>query len=82
MSWLQRIAGWVVDAPTYAEMKAEPERWRFVCRNGHDASIWDTGGIRYKASGTPLLRLKCPNCGDVSVVEVSKQEPREGADSG
>lgn len=25
--------------------------------------MWEIGGIRYKASGNPRMRMHCPNCG-------------------
>lgn len=55
-----RFAG----AETAAAMEAHSRAWLVICPDcGHERSIWDLGGIRYKAAGNPRLRLACPNCG-------------------
>lgn len=46
-----------------AEMQAESERWMVRCPNcGFERSVWELGGIRWKAKGNPKQRRPCPQC--------------------
>jgi hypothetical protein len=48
-------------------MEAESRAWKArceVCRS--ERSVWDLGGIRWKAAGNPRRRLPCGNCGRVT----------------
>ncbi|MBL8810944.1 MAG: serine/threonine protein kinase [Planctomycetaceae bacterium] len=44
------------------DIEAESRSWHARCRCGCERSIWDLGGIRYKAAGEPLRFLYCPDC--------------------
>jgi hypothetical protein len=47
-------------------MEAESRAWIARCETcDGERSIWDLGGIRWKASGSPRRRLKCPACNRV-----------------
>ena len=51
-------------AKTAASMEAESREWFAICGDcGHARSIWELGGLRYKAKGNPRRRMKCPACG-------------------
>jgi ribosomal protein S27E len=64
MSRTQRFFTRFAGAETAAAMEAHSRAWLVRCPNcGHERSIWELGGIRYKAAGNPRLRLTCPNCG-------------------
>lgn len=55
-----RFAG----AETAAAMEAHSRAWMVQCPDcGFERSIWDLGGIRYKAAGNPRMLVRCPNCG-------------------
>ncbi len=46
------------------DMEAHSRSWMIRCPNcGFEQSVWDWGGIRWKAVGNPRTYLKCPNCG-------------------
>jgi predicted RNA-binding Zn-ribbon protein involved in translation (DUF1610 family) len=46
-------------------MEADSRKWMLKCSNcGFERSIWEMGGIRWKATGNSRNLLKCPNCGD------------------
>lgn len=63
LSRTQRLFTRLVDAPTFAAMEAHSRNWFVRCqRCDHRRSIWELGGIRYKAAGTSLTRLHCPTC--------------------
>ncbi len=41
---------------------------------GHERSVWDAGGIRYKASGTVRRLGRCPNCQQLRMLRVYRSE--------
>ncbi len=46
-----------------ADIEAESREWMLQCqRCGYEVSVWDSGGIRYKARGKPRRYGKCRNC--------------------
>lgn len=56
-----------------AAMEAHSRAWLVQCPNcGHERSIWELGGIRYKAAGNPRMRLRCPKCGQAGWHKVYK----------
>jgi hypothetical protein len=44
-------------------MEAESRSWMVRCDCGFERSVWDMGGIRWKARGRSRNYLKCPGCG-------------------
>jgi hypothetical protein len=45
------------------EMEAESRTWMIRCTCGYEKSVWDSGGIRWKARGNPRRFRRCSNCG-------------------
>ncbi|HVQ07217.1 MAG TPA: hypothetical protein VMS43_02160 [Allosphingosinicella sp.] len=73
MSRGQRLLTRLAGAETAAAMEAHSRAWLVLCPNcGHERSIWELGGIRYKAAGSPRLRLTCPKCGQAGWHAVRK----------
>jgi len=69
----QRLITRWAGAETAAAMEAHSRAWRVTCPNcGHERSIWEMGGIRYKAAGEPRIRARCPRCGQSGWHQVSK----------
>lgn len=65
MSFVQRLVADLV--PRSWAMEAESRAWMARCEEcGTERSIWDLGGIRWKAAGSPRRRLACPKCGRTS----------------
>ncbi len=65
MSAIQRFFTRWVDVETAAAMEAHSRAWLVQCPNcGFERSIWEIGGIRYKATGQPRTRMRCPRCGN------------------
>lgn len=65
LSATQKFIKLFVSGPVFAAMEAESKSWMMKCPNcGHERSIWELGGIRYKAAsaGKKMYRA-CPNCG-------------------
>lgn len=47
-----------------AAMEAESRTWMVRCPYcGFERSVWETGGVRYKAAGTARQLRRCPRCG-------------------
>ena len=64
LGFLQRMAKALTSARTFAAIEADSRAWIATCPNcGFGRSIWELGGIRYKASGTPRRLMRCPRCG-------------------
>ncbi len=72
LSLAQKIAKFFASASLFEKMKADSMLYRFTCSCGKEASIWDIGGIRYKASGTPRTGVRCPYCGKRSMQRIYK----------
>ena len=63
MSTIQKIITSLVPASWARSMEAESRDWMARCTCGFERSIWEIGGIRWKAAGSPRRRLQCPQCG-------------------
>lgn len=60
---LRSLIQMFVSKETFAAMEAESKVWMAQCPNcKFERSIWDMGGIRYKAAGNPKIYQVCPNC--------------------
>ena len=62
-SRIQRLVNGLVPRTWGASMEAESRTWMVRCRScGFERSIWELGGVRWKASGTSWTWGRCPNC--------------------
>jgi hypothetical protein len=55
------------------ELEAESRRWMMRGACGHEYSVWDAGGVRWKASGNPRAYRRCMICGQGSWHTIYKQ---------
>lgn len=56
-------------------IKKESNQWKFTCQKCNEkSSIWEAGGIRYKALGEPTMRIKCPKCEQKTTSKVTKSK--------
>lgn len=63
MSGIQKFFRAIMPASWFAAAEAESKTWFLHCAKcGHDQSIWDSGGIRWHASGHSWTRWKCEKC--------------------
>lgn len=63
MSWLQRIVVSILPNRWASSMEAESRSWMVRCEGcGYEQSVWDRGGIRWKAAGTQRLMRRCKAC--------------------
>ena len=65
MSFIQTFIKSVLPAKWSSAMEAKSRMWVLRCPCGHETSVWDMGGIRYKAAGNPWRRGRCGKCGQV-----------------
>lgn len=74
LSGTQRFFTRMLGREAAAAAEAESRAWMMKCPNcGFERSVWETGGVRYKASGgTKRVMMKCPNCGHTGWHRVEK----------
>lgn len=67
LSLTQRVIFAFVSPAVAADMEAHSRAWKLRCgRCNHRVSIWELGGIRYKAYGNSRMLRRCRNCGQIS----------------
>jgi ribosomal protein S27E len=71
----QKLFTALLSPETAAKMEAESRAWLVRCPNcGYEQSVWDWGGVRYKAAGTNYWFRRCPNCGKRGWLKVYRSE--------
>jgi len=64
LSRTQRLVTRFVGPEMAAAIEAHSRAWLLCCPHcGDERSIWEIGGIRYKAVGESRNLLRCPSCG-------------------
>lgn len=63
MSRIQKLFAAVLPKRWMAVLEAHSRAWILECSCGRVTSVWETGGIRYRAAGKRSLFIPCPNCG-------------------
>lgn len=76
MSLIQRLFTAVLPRGWSASMEAESREWLMTCPCGAEQSVWDAGGIRWKAAGNPQRRLKCNKCHQVTLHTIHRVKDR------
>ena len=75
MTLVQRFLKAVFPKSWGEAMEAESRTWMVVCGTcGYQRSVWDLGGVRWKAAGTPRKLARCPQCNTVGWHTVQRQE--------
>jgi hypothetical protein len=78
MSWFRKVVLKLVRPGTARAMEEESRRWNMRCPCGGQISVWDAGGLRYKAAGNPRRKWVCAACGERTWHTLS-QRPRDPA---
>lgn len=73
MSSIQKFFKTVFPASWAASMEAESRSWMMRCPCGFERSIWDIGGIRWKAKGTKKNYKLCPSCKELNWHTIEKR---------
>jgi hypothetical protein len=63
MSFFQQLLTALLPATWAEEMRAESLGWMVRCTCGFERSVWEMGGVRWKAMGNPQRLMRCPQCG-------------------
>lgn len=76
MTLLQRILLLLLPQRHRAAAEQESRNWDMICDAcGHSRSVWDLGGIRWKAKGRRTTRAFCPACKLRGPHHLEKTEP-------
>lgn len=76
MSRVQRFFTAIFPARWAKSIEAESRSWMVRCQNCESArSVWDMGGIRWKASGKPKTYILCGACGQLGWHVISREAP-------
>lgn len=63
MSFVQTVVKNFLPKGLALDIETESRAWMLKCQNcGSEHSVWDAGGIRWKASGNPTRLVYCPQC--------------------
>lgn len=74
MSLLRSFIMWFMPPKVKAEAEADSRKWVATCPRCQAVnSVWDMGGIRYKAAGHPIRLVRCPGCGKISPMQFDKK---------
>ncbi|HWB01826.1 MAG TPA: hypothetical protein VG796_02305 [Verrucomicrobiales bacterium] len=80
MSFFQRLFVRLFPRKWVENMEAHSRSWMVRCPCGFTQSVWDMGGIRWKAAGRPRWYLKCRKCGERSWHTVFREPQPPSAD--
>ncbi len=72
MSFSQRLFTAILPRRWAESMEAESRSWMVRCPCGCERSVWELGGIRWKASGQPRRYMRCPKCGQLAWHSVTR----------
>lgn len=75
MKFMQKLVTTLLPKAWAADLKAESERWWCICPTcGSSRSIWEVGGIRYKAVSTGKQSLIwCTQCQRPQMMAIEKK---------
>ena len=66
MSFFQKLFTALLPRKAAQDMEADSRSWMVRCKCGYERSVWDMGGIRWRAAGNPRWFMRCPHCGQRS----------------
>jgi hypothetical protein len=76
MSFRQRLLRAIVPRRWANQMEAESRTWIVRCKVcSLERSVWETGGVRWKAAGRPTRIMPCPRCGRLTWHSVYRRQP-------
>ena len=79
MGLVQRVITGIVPRSWARSMELESRTWVMTCPAcGKVTSIWEMGGIRYKAAGKPWRWGRCGGCGTTFWGQIRRKQEVEG----
>jgi hypothetical protein len=83
MSFGQKLLMAIVPRRWADEMEAESRSWMLHCNVcGLERSVWEMGGVRWKAAGRPSRLMYCPQCGKTTWHKLYRRQGEEHDGSG
>ena len=74
MTAIQKLMMRLLPAKWAASMEEESRSWMASCPGcGSEKSVWELGGIRWKAAGSPSMLLRCPACGKTALHKITRR---------
>lgn len=74
MSQIQKFITTLLPRAWAAEIEATSRQWMAHCDAcGHERSIWEMGGLRWKAVGSPRRLIRCPRCGKTGAHTIQRK---------
>ncbi|PTY01912.1 hypothetical protein DB346_10700 [Verrucomicrobia bacterium LW23] len=68
-SFAQRVVLSLLPKSWSSSIEAESRQWIAHCNNNgcdRSISVWEMGGVRWKAAGNPSVKVLCPKCRQVT----------------
>lgn len=79
MTSLQKFILRILPAKWAASIEADSRSWMARCANcGAERSVWEMGGIKWKASGSPSMLLTCSRCKKTSLQKITRISRKAG----
>jgi hypothetical protein len=72
---MQRVLLFCLPKAWHPSIIADSQAWKVICPCGGMRSIWEIGGIRWKAAGNPRKLMRCPKCGHLTWHRTEKRAP-------
>jgi phage terminase large subunit GpA-like protein len=83
MSFFQRLFTALLPREWAESMEAHSRSWMVNCpKCGYERSVWEIGGIRWKAVGNPRWFMRCPHCGNRSWHKVYRKREEDSTNAG
>lgn len=84
MSFIQNLFKTLLSKEKAEAMEVESRDWTLECpRCGHEVSVWEVGGIRYKASSnTRGSVIRCQQCGERTLHRLYRKSEQEATARG
>ena len=79
LSRIQRFFKAIFPESWGRSMEADSRLWMMRCKCGFEKSIWDMGGIRWKARGESRNYMRCVACGERSWHKLYRKAQDGGA---
>ncbi len=74
MPWLQHIIKHYFPKKLAQSIEKESQQWKVKCVCGQEKSIWEIGGVRWKAKGNTKRLTFCSQCNKRQMMTVYKSD--------
>lgn len=75
MTRLQKLLVAMLPQRWAENMEAESRTWIIRCPScSYEISVWEAGGVRWKARGKAWIRIRCPQCGQAGWTQLYRTD--------